>query len=321
MNTYALAKEIIDKQRSQQLAEFNRRYDEIHKRIPEIAELNRSLASTVTALWNIPQENFSAELERIKQKNLSDQETVKFLLEKHGYLANYLDVVYKCPQCADTGFFGENRCACLETLAASLAVKQLNDEACVTLSDFSEIDTQYYRDTPEFPSCRAEMTKILEFCKQYAENFEHAPHGGILMTGRTGRGKTLFSLAIAKRVTERGFTALYDSAASLFQRLNDEQFGKAKNHFGTRNLAVNANLLILDDLGSEFDTAFTHSALYDIISTRLARKKQTIFTTNLVPATLKTKYDERVFSRLMTFWTLNFTGQDIRFQKMQGNRQ
>ena len=79
-----------------------------------------------------------------------------------------------------------------------------------------------------------------------------------------------------------------------------------------------ADLLIIDDMGTEMGTAFTVSALYNLINNRLMAKRPMIINTNLLPETLSEKYSPAVASRLLgEFLPLRFFGDDIRLLKMR----
>ena len=74
--------------------------------------------------------------------------------------------------------------------------------------------------------------------------------------------------------------------------------------------------MILDDLGAEMTTAFTISALYDLINDRLLAGKSTVVSTNLSPSDLAGRYSPAIASRLTGSYTgLPFFGRDIRRKK------
>ncbi|MBR1660116.1 MAG: DNA replication protein DnaC, partial [Oscillospiraceae bacterium] len=76
---------------------------------------------------------------------------------------------------------------------------------------------------------------------------------------------------------------------------------------------LRSDLLILDDLGTELTTAFTQSALYNILETRLTAGKKMIFTTNLSDKELEERYIPQTVSRISgEFDVLTFRGRDIR---------
>ena len=79
---------------------------------------------------------------------------------------------------------------------------------------------------------------------------------------------------------------------------------------------LDVELLIIDDLGTEFTTVFSSSELFNIINSRLISKKPVIISTNLGLKDLTEKYSDRITSRLMgSFTTLKFFGEDIRLLK------
>ena len=81
------------------------------------------------------------------------------------------------------------------------------------------------------------------------------------------------------------------------------------------------DLLIIDDLGTEFTNSFSASQLFVCLNERILRRKSTIISTNLDLDGLKNLYSERVFSRITSAYTvLRLTGDDIRIQKKLMNK-
>ncbi|MDR1928036.1 MAG: ATP-binding protein, partial [Oscillospiraceae bacterium] len=135
----------------------------------------------------------------------------------------------------------------------------------------------------------------------------------------TGLGKTHLSLAIAQQVLAKGFGVIYGSAQNLFSRLERERFARFGENTGEAEQALlECDLLILDDLGAEFSTSFTVSALYNLLNTRLNRALPTIINTNLDARQREEKYSERVTSRIIgNYQTLRFFGSDIRQARLE----
>ena len=78
------------------------------------------------------------------------------------------------------------------------------------------------------------------------------------------------------------------------------------------------DLLILDDVGTEFSSSFYTSALYNIINGRLLAEKPTIISTNLNQKELIERYGEQIASRITGLFTpLVCCGKDIRQQKLK----
>ena len=138
----------------------------------------------------------------------------------------------------------------------------------------------------------------------------------IIMFGRTGLGKTHLSLAIANEVLKKGYNVLYDSSLNYLNQIEREHFGKSDGD--TLSQLLSAELLILDDLGSEFTTQFYTSTIYNIINTRINRSLPTIISTNLDQDEMLKRYDERIASRLFTMYkSFELVGKDIRLIRRQ----
>ena len=89
--------------------------------------------------------------------------------------------------------------------------------------------------------------------------------------GGTGLGKTHLSLAIANVAINKGYSVIYGTAQNILGDLQNENFGRLDNLKYRENEILDVDLLILDDLGTEFKNAYTVSLLYNIINTRNRR--------------------------------------------------
>ncbi len=294
---------------------------EVKQTIPEIAEINRQLFHTSQDLMQIIRSGKNVQ-ERTKQlalQNQQGQKMIRQLLSMHGYPENYLDIIYKCPYCNDTGYANGSYCSCLLTLAGNLAAKELNQTAQIQLCRFETFSLEYYRGqkTEKGADCYPPMKKILEYCQDYALHFnKNSP--SILMFGETGLGKTHLSLSIASVVLEHGYSVLYDSVINFLRRIEQEHFGREKSDTDTMELLLTCDLLILDDLGTEFDSPFYRSTIYNLINTRMNRSRPTIISTNLDNDGISHRYEDRITSRIFaTYTNLHFVGYDIRILKKQ----
>ena len=96
-------------------------------------------------------------------------------------------------------------------------------------------------------------------------------------------------------------------------KMQKEKFGRLEDDTSYNYAALECDLLILDDLGTEFSTGFSKSIIYDIVNTRILTKKPTIINTNLSMPEIKEMYTPRVASRFIGEYTaLLFHGADIR---------
>ena len=297
---------------------------EVEQTIPEIIEINRQLFHTSQELMQIIRsgKNVEERTKRLALQNQQGQAMIRQLLVMHGYPETYLDIIYQCPYCNDTGYANGTYCSCLLTLTGNLAAKELNQTAQIQLCRFDTFSLEYYRGqkTKEGADCYLIMKKILEYCQDYALHFnKKSPK--ILMFGKTGRGKTHLSLSIASVVLEHGYSVLYDSVINFLRRIEQEHFGREKSDTDTMELLLTCDLLILDDLGTEFDSPFYQSTIYNLINTRMNRSLPTIISTNLDYNGISHRYEERITSRIFaTYSNLYFVGQDVRILKAQNAR-
>lgn len=313
--TYATVQKILRerRQKAEQIAAAHKA--EVAKKCPELLEIERQMAETgLSAIKTIGAgKNAGAIVQNLAKKNHELQECRKELLREFGYDENYLTPPYTCPICEDRGYVDNKTCACYERLLKEQAYKQLADETPLALCDFNSFSLSLYANTPDENGLipREEMEGIYRFCKSYAQNFS-LESNSLFLYGKTGLGKTHLSLAIASEAIHKGYGVIYGSTQNLLSKLEKERFGRAEDE-DTESLLLNCDLLILDDLGTEFITSYTVSEIYNIINTRGLRRKPTIINSNLNFSELQAKYSDRITSRILGSYTvLHFCGGDIR---------
>ncbi len=313
MNTDILekAEAIIRSRRQNAIAENDRRISEINEKFPQIREINNELFNAGRELISLIGSNapdIKDRIERLRKFNLEAQEVARGLLASNGYPKDYLDIHFNCPECSDTGYSNGMICSCLRKLCGKLYAEELNKKAQLRLSSFETFRLSFY--TGEDYDM---MSRIFDFTQRYASEFtENSP--SIFMFGRTGLGKTHLSLAIANKVLEKGYSVIYDSAVNILRNIEKENFSR-EHSSDMIDMVMDTDLLILDDLGTEYETAFYNATVYNIINTRLNRGKPTIISTNLDFSDIKRRYDERVVSRIVAVYKcLEFRGEDIRLQ-------
>lgn len=132
------------------------------------------------------------------------------------------------------------------------------------------------------------------------------------MKGATGLGKTHLSLAIANEVIKKGYGVIYASAPSLVSKLEKNYFSNNDDD-SAFSILVDCDLLIIDDLGTEFHSQFGVSQFYNIFNSRMLSNKPIIINTNLSVKELENNYSQRFVSRICgNAQQLNFKGKDIR---------
>lgn len=315
---YTKAEEQLSRRRQKAFYEADKRREKIYKKLPRVKEIEMLITKTGIAAAKsvLAGGDTKTELIKLRDENLKLQGELKLLLMQNGYTSQDLEEHYVCPKCMDKGYIDGKMCSCMKKLLRDIAFEQLNSLSPLALSSFETFDLKYYSDSPDangnIPRNRIE--KILNFCKNYAEKF-NVKGKSILMEGATGLGKTHLSLAIARRVIDRGFGVIYCSAPSILNVLEKEHFSRnpAAN---TLKMLEQCDLLIIDDLGTEFTTQFTVSCMYNLINIRLSQDKPTIVNTNLSLIEMKKIYSERFVSRMIgEHFYLEFIGEDVRIAK------
>lgn len=312
----------ISERRQRARVENERRHQEIDQKIPEIAEVNYQLAQTSLKIL------MGEDIEILKRQNLQAQRYCSQLLINHGYPADYLDMHYTCEKCQDTGYFEGRYCSCLEKLISSINTENMNRISQLKLCNFNQFSLEYYKNitvkdenNPEKTiECYSEMEKVLRHCKQYATNFKlNSP--SLLLYGNPGLGKTHLSLSIVTEVLNQGYEVIYDSICNLLSKIESEHFQHEKPEISTLDILLETDLLVLDDLGTEFHTSFTESVIYNIINTRINHHLPTIINTNLTHTQLNNLYETRIVSRLFAIYKpLHIVGKDIRMMKKKNNQ-
>lgn len=234
-----------------------------------------------------------------------------------GYDAEAFTPRYHCPLCGDTGMQGGNPCSCVAEVARRLRREEINAASPLGLCQFASFEVERYSDAVEAElgiSPREYMGKLLNYCRNYAARFsQNSPN--LLFMGHTGLGKTHLALAIADAVLEGGHDVLYTSAAALAAQLGREHFDYSNNDEWLA-ACQEADLLILDDLGTEYITPLTISVLYELINTRMLTHRPTIYTTNITDQSVfVARYTEKVTSRMLGGCKMfKFFGSDQRFK-------
>lgn len=310
--TYKKAEQELAQRRNRALAEREDRHRIAVESVPEILETEERMSAaglaTIKAL-GMGAVDAKEYIRKLSEINLNAQAQRRMFLKKAGFPEDWLDVHYSCSKCEDKGFVNGIMCDCFKDLLKSLEYEKLCSKLPVGSCRFDNFKLDYYPDGAG-TSPRRRMESVLNYCKTYATDFSRRSPS-LLLYGKTGLGKTHLSLAVAGKAVESGYGVIYTSAQNLFNKLEKEKFGRSDGN--TEETILDCDLLIIDDLGAEFTTQFTVSALYNIINSRELEGKPTIISTNLTPEQLTSTYSERIASRILSnFVMLYFDGSDIR---------
>ena len=299
---------------------FEERREAIFRRQPRLREIDTELKSTMSRIISGALRRGTdprPAVDRLRDENLSLQTEKRELLAAMNLPADCLEEKPVCALCGDTGYRGGSVCRCLRAYYAQEQQKELSRMLDLGGQSFDSFSLDWYSrqfDITLGQTPRETMEFVYDVCADFAHQFGKKP-ANLLLFGAPGLGKTHLSAAIAREVSERGFSVVYDTASHVFERLETQKFGREDGEELSSDVDrfFSCDLLILDDLGTEMTTTFVQSALYKIVNTRLMEKKSTIISTNLSPEKISQRYSAQIASRIEgEYQLLPFVGEDIR---------
>lgn len=316
-------REEFESKREKAVALSQSHQSEAYLKCPVLREIDFALSQTGLSVFRASlagSKGLEERIEAIKNENMELQATKRKLLKDAGFPEDYTDIKYECNVCNDTGYVGIDMCKCMKKALVREAYKSSGLGKFLSTQTFNNFSLEYYSDLSEDgnASPREAMASILEKSKKYVSDFgKSGKESNLLFAGTTGLGKTHITTAIAKGVIDKGYDVVYDSAQNIIRAFEQERFEKDEYASGNVSRYFDCDLLIIDDLGTEFKNTFTQSALYNLLNTRINAGKCMIVSTNIDETSLLLKsYDERITSRLIgSFKFFKFEGKDIRIIK------
>lgn len=299
------------------------RRQDAYQKIPRLSQIDDEVSSLCVAQAKKLIDGDETALTHLHNRLKSLKEEKQKLLAEHGYPDNYFEPPYGCPDCKDTGYINGKKCHCFEQAAIDLVYTQSNIRKILDAENFQHLSYDYYSDEQVNPatglSSLATARQAVRECQDFVRTFDDEFHN-LFFYGDTGIGKTFLSNCIAKELLDNGHSVIYFTASSLFQVFEANTFGKAHGDSEDYQRIFSCDLLIIDDLGTEFSNTFTVSQLFLCLNERILRRKSTIISTNLTLAQLKDLYSERTFSRISSSYTMmKLFGDDIRIlKKLEG---
>jgi len=297
------------------------RKEQVCNAIPGFRELSDSVSALSVACARRMLEGDESALSRLRMelKDISAQK--RRLLVKGGFPEDYLDAIYSCPDCLDTGYVSgkdepKEKCHCFRQQEISILYAQSNIQEMIARENFSTLSYDYYQgeDLRRFEAA-------VQICQKFIENNKEL-YQNLFFYGTVGTGKSFLSGCIAGRLLQEGRSVIYFSASSLFETLAHYSFDlKTKEDLqGLYSDLYSCDLLIIDDLGTEITNSFVTSQLFSCLNERHLRRKSTLISTNLSLEELRDRYSDRIFSRISSGFTLcKLTGPDIRILKKRKN--
>ena len=296
---------------------LEQRRQEVYAKLPEYRSLEEEVSTlSASAARSILSGDDDAPA-RLKEQLAALQKQRRQTLAAAGFSPDYLEPVYGCRECLDTGYVTaadgtKQKCKCFTQKELAILYDQSNIREMVERENFSTLSFEYYQgeDLQRF-------TAAVSLSRKFVQNFKQ-DYRNLFFYGTVGTGKSFLSGCIARELLQAGCSVIYFSAAGLFDILARYSFdpkGKAALQELCNDL-YQCELLIIDDLGTEVTNSFVTSQLFSCLNERALRRSSTIISTNLSLEELRDRYSDRIFSRITTGFDLcKLTGPDIRICK------
>ncbi|HYE81908.1 MAG TPA: ATP-binding protein [Clostridia bacterium] len=296
----------------------------LYKQLPRLKQIEDemiSLSIKITrAILNNAGDTESL-LDRLKKQQLDLKVEKAEILSANKYPIDYLDSIYLCKACKDTGFAGYEKCKCYRQKEIHLNYEQSNLGSILDKENFEQFRWDYYSNEPDGSgiSPLKNMQMVYKKCIDFVENFDKHDIN-LFFIGSPGLGKTFLCNSIAKDLLDKGKSVLYKTVPDLIDSMRKYKFDfdNEESNMPYLNDIYNCDLLIMDDLGTELSTQFSNQVVYNILNKRIISSKKMVISTNLSVLDFQSTYSERIVSRIIgNFEACKFMGEDIRL-KMKG---
>ncbi len=292
--------------------------DEVYKKVPVIEKIDQEIkdlgikgAFKVLRGENV---DLTRDLEDLKAAKVAN-------LLTYGFPGNYLEDKYECNLCKDTGFINNEECSCFKQEVAREYYKMSNLDKVLEKENFLTFDLGLFSDEIkelEKISPMENIKEIVRASQKFIRNFEDPDEYNLLFYGSTGLGKTFMINSIAKDLLDLGYTVIYQTAHNLMGVIEEYKFSKTEDIIEAKkkyDYLLEADLLIIDDLGTESTNTFSSSEIFNLLNSRNLGDKKILISTNLSPAEIAKTYTDRVYSRILDkFNVYRFIGEDLRWK-------
>ena len=313
--------------------DLEKRKQELYEKVPRLQEIEDSLNTfAITTTKNILNGNTTSFNELTSKVENLKKEKEK-ILQNNDIPKEFLEPYYECKICKDTGYIQTQNsasamCPCLKQKLLDISYNKSNISN-LSKENFETFNINIFSDSINSEKyahpvllCKKDFNNIINIkskCIEFVNNFDNPDTKNLLFTGNTGLGKTFMSNCIANELIKKGKNVLYQTAPVLLETVIDNKMNKYKNSKQDNfyKNVLEADLLIIDDLGTECLNSMKLSELFTILNTRLLnlnnKVTKTIISTNLGINNIFRNYEERIGSRIAGFYDIYyFFGDDLR---------
>jgi len=215
-----------------------------------------------------------------------------------------------CERCGGTGWIrlppsiehpngSMQRCICLVRRLRQRKLQQLMAEAGTTAQQLQawSFDTFHPDRALGSPKAQQDLMGIKRRCQAFAED----PKGWLVLSGQFGCGKSHLGYAIIGACFRKRMTVYACSVPDMLESLRQGMESNRRGDSSGKRLQTirQAQVLLLDDLGAENQTAWSREKLYQIVDHRYRQRLPMVVTTNVNLYEPEGRIEPRVLSRLL----------------------
>lgn len=320
---------IYQARRDRQAKLRDERIAKIYEDHPQLNEINRQIGLKNVAL---------AKSRLVKSDQIEKQELELHELQgqRDRYMKDYqidpedFKLHYDCNLCKDWGYIvSENKhskCSCLLKIQEGLRQGQAHLTNKLDKENFGTFRLDLFDNTKKVEiygglknlTERENIQEIRKAALHFIQNFRNKEEKSMLYYGGVGLGKSFMCYCIAKELLDRGYTVLYLTMNEFMDIMQLYHFDRSiffdrytlEDYYAVEQ----ADLFILDDLGTEITNSFVKTVLFNTVNSRMINNKKMIISTNLMPGELIERYDERITSRITEYMdSYQFFGDNKRW--------
>lgn len=217
--------------------------------------------------------------------------------------------LYRCKNCHDrrqfdisfmgttTRVFGLCKCKYEQVLSQRAELNKTNKIQDFKRYGFSNEDFGNH----SFSEDDCPNSQESQIARKYVQNFEIMKQSnlGLLFYGECDTGKSFYCSCICKELTNQGYFVIMTSLSTLAETMEHDYRAE---YFTVLERVRCADLLILDDVGTEKKTQSMLDDIFAIVNARYVAKKPMIISTNLETNELCTGdlKLQRIYQRIMS---------------------
>lgn len=304
--------------------ERDAREQAVFDRIPRLAEIKAiqtEIGLDLARLMLRVPTRFRKSFDELQAWSLELSQERNQLLKQHGIDPAVLEVQWDCPACKNTGWLppeeagpdmvrAPEKCRCLIQEEIDDMYQAAGLAGPLREQTFERFDLTVYPQAD-----RDYMRKVRDYCQQYAgEVAAGRQKESLFLMGGVGLGKTFLSSAIANVSVAAKRSVVYFTFAQFIEFARTARLDDDNDYRQSIQRLLDADLIVLDDLGSEKASEYVVQELFNLINHRMNRSLPMVISTNLHPSEIQDVFGARIASRLLNgFDSMMLKGEDVRW--------